>query len=119
MVTFSEFQGFRGELLLKDPDSIRGAPFKIFDLENCEVYLMDRSRTLTVRDVWNSRLFLGPASESCFVQNCHDCTISVACQQFTAKDLHSCTLFIFCCTRPVLENCTNIRLAPYNYAYLH
>lgn len=104
---------------MKDPDSIRGASFKLFDLENCEVYLMDRSRMTTVKDVHNSRLFLGPVSENCYLQDCNDCTIAVACDQLTARNLHSCTLYLFCCTRPVLENCTDIKIAPYNYAYPH
>jgi hypothetical protein len=115
----SEFQGFRGETLLKDPDTIRGTPFKIYDLENCTVYLMDRSRTLSVSDVWNSRLFLGPVSENCYLQDCHDCTISVACKQFTAKNLTSCTVFLFCSTKPVLESCSGLKIGSYNYAYPH
>ncbi|KAJ0403099.1 hypothetical protein ATCC90586_001277 [Pythium insidiosum] len=70
------FRNKKSETLVKAPGKIAGQPFDLSDLDQCQVLLLDQCDQVQVDNVTNSRLFIGPCSESVFVRNCSNCVIT-------------------------------------------
>ncbi|TMW65813.1 hypothetical protein Poli38472_003578 [Pythium oligandrum] len=111
------FRNRTNETLIKTPGKISGQPFDLSDLENCEVQLLDQIDQVQVDNVNNSRLFIGPSSESVFVRNCSNCIITVACKQLRTRDCTNCTIYLYSLTDPIIETSSDIKFAPFNGAY--
>ncbi|GLE04457.1 hypothetical protein PINS_up013399 [Pythium insidiosum] len=111
------FRNKKSETLIKAPGKIAGQPFDLSDLDECEVLLLDQCDQVQVDNVTNSRLFIGPCSESVFVRNCSNCVITVACKQLRTRDCTNCTINLYSLTDPIIETSSDIKFAPFNGAY--
>lgn len=65
----------------------------------------------------NCKFFIGPIKSSIFVRDCDNCEVTVACSQFRCRDFNDSTVNLFAANEPVIESSTNLRFAPYNFAY--
>ena len=107
----------QGETLRKNPGDINGIDFKIKDLHDCTVYLLDRTAQLQVDKCTNTKFIIGPVHGSIFVRDCDNCEISVACSQFRCRDLYNSKIYLYAANDPVIESSDNLTFGPFNVAY--
>ena len=81
------FKNVKGQILIKKPGDIAGTQFKISDLDDCEVYLLDHIAELSIDRCKNCKFFIGPIKASVFMRTSTDCSITVYCGQFRCRDL--------------------------------
>ncbi len=72
------FKNISEKTLIKLPGQINGIDFCLSNLNNCEVYLMDRMAQIFIDDCINCKIFLGPVEASVFVRNCINVQFSAA-----------------------------------------
>ena len=53
------FKNVKGQTLIKKSGDIVGSQFKISDLEDCEVYLLDHIAELSIDRCKNCKFFIG------------------------------------------------------------
>ena len=73
------FKGKSGETLVKRAGDINGIEFKIQDLQDCKVFLLDHSAQITIDRCQRTIFYIAPIKASIFIRNCDDCQITVAC----------------------------------------
>ena len=78
----------RGEVLLKLPGELNGQQFIIEECEDCDIFLLDWSATVTIDLCRRCRIFVGPCESSVFLRDCEDIKAVIACQQLRTRDVH-------------------------------
>lgn len=89
--------------------SSSGRPFDIYDCRDCDIALVDSYDQIQIDDATGCRIFVGACSDSIFVRNCRDCTLTVACKQLRTRDCENCTINLYCKTEPVIETSRAMR----------
>ena len=56
-------------------------------------------------------------TSSVFAHDCNECVFAFACQQLRLHSSIDCTIYIHVTSRSIIEDCTKIRVAPYNWSY--
>jgi hypothetical protein len=54
-----------------------------------------------------------PISGSCFLSDCHDCIVYVACHQLRINNCSNCEIYVWCRSTPVIEKSTGMRFGGY------
>lgn len=67
---------------------------------------------LTIRNVKESLLKCGRISGPAFIANAKDSVVVVACKQLRVHESSRCVFYLHCGSRPIIENCTDIKFAP-------
>ncbi|XP_068175669.1 protein XRP2 [Antennarius striatus] len=99
------------------PGKLNGQQFVIQECENCNIYVLDHSATITIDDCVNCRIVLGPVKGSVFFRDCKDIKCVVACQQFRTRDCKKMDVFLCCATQPIIESSTGMKFGCYQYYY--
>lgn len=107
----------KGESVLKEPGSINGESFVIKNLEDCSVYLLDYTSEVEVSNCVNCNIFIGPVDGPAIFDGCTGSRVSVACQQFQAKNCSDCEIGLYCATQPSINSCSNVRFNCWMGAY--
>ena len=87
------------------------------DLKDCTVYLLDFTSEVECTRCTNCQIFIGPVDGPAIFEECTNCHVSVACQQFQAKGSSLCDFAVYCATGPTLSNCTSISFSCWSGAY--
>ncbi|XP_060228193.1 protein XRP2-like [Meriones unguiculatus] len=111
------FSGLKDETVGRLPGKVEGQQFVIQDCENCNIYILDHSATISLDDCTNCVVFLGPVKGSVFFRNCRDCKCTLACQQFRVRDCRKLDVFLCCATQPIIESSTNIKFGCFQWYY--
>ena len=111
------FENKSSETLVREPGQISPYDFQIDTLDNCTVYLMDKIAEIKVDKVTNSRLHIGPVESACFLRDCSNCVVTVACSQLRTKNCSNLQIFLYCSSDPSIELSSGLYFAPYNFAY--
>lgn len=106
-----------GKTLSKKPGDINGMQFKIADLENCTVFLMDHLAEITIDRCKNTKFYIGPVKSSLFIRDCENCEVTISCSQFRCRDLKNSSLNLFTPNEPIIESSSDLTFAPYNLKY--
>lgn len=69
--------------------------------------------TLRVLRCTHTVFALAPVAGSVYAEDCCDCVLSVVAHQIRLKNCHRCRVQFVCRSVPVLEACTDIRVAPF------
>lgn len=104
------------EFLLQS-DEINGKDVTMSSLTNCLVQLIGHPGSVQVSNLKNCIILCGPIARSMFADNCVDCKFVFGCQQFRFHSSQSCDIYMHVTCRAIIEDCTGVRVAPYNYAY--
>mmetsp|Transcript_59808 Transcript_59808/g.135318 ORF Transcript_59808/g.135318 Transcript_59808/m.135318 type:complete len:1220 (-) Transcript_59808:205-3864(-) len=91
------------ETIIRAPGALSGEQFCVEECVDCRIYALDHTTNVTVDKCSRCIVFIGPCESSIFVRDCVDCKFFIACQQFRARDLTRCKVWMFCSTEPVLE----------------
>lgn len=98
-----------------DGDACRSTT--VTDLDGCRVHsAWDAAcgpMTLRVLRCTHTVLALAPVAGSVYAEDCTDCVLSVVAHQIRLKNCHRCRVQFVCRSVPVLEACTDIRVAPF------
>merc|ERR1712232_663884 len=86
-------------------------------LEDCEIYICDRTAQVFVDFCKRSSILIGPCESSVFVRDCEDCVIWVATQQLRTRDCNRCVFFLHSRTEPIIEESDDIAFAPWSAHY--
>ena len=99
------------------PGKLNGQQFVIQECENCNIFVLDHSATITIDDCVNCRIVLGPVKGSVFFRDCKDIKCVVACQQFRTRDCKKMEVFLCCATQPIIESSTGMKFGCFQYYY--
>ena len=106
-----------GKTLMKVPGDINGMQFKIADLENCTVFLLDHVAEITIDRCKNTKFYIGPVKSSLFIRDCENCEVTISCSQFRCRDLKNSSVNLFTPNDPIIESSSDLTFAPYNFKY--
>ncbi|KAM3963635.1 tubulin-binding cofactor C [Aphomia sociella] len=87
------------------------------NLKNCTIGLKGVMGTLHMTNLENCVILSGPVTSSVFVEKCTHCKIVTACQQLRMHTSSKCDIYLHVTSKGIVEDCTEIRTAPYNLYY--
>ena len=99
------------------PDSIKGQPFSIEEVQDCEISLLDYTASLRIIRCEDTTIRCGPTKGICRVEGCRGCMITVACSHLIISECQDLIVFLLTASEPVLDSSSQITFAPYNLAY--
>ncbi len=98
--------------------SIRGQQFIIEECDNCTIYLLDYSATVSIDDCTNCRIFVGPCESSVFVRTSTNLKLVLAAQQLRTRDCRDLDILLYVSAgQPVIESTSNVRLGCFAFNY--
>eukprot|EP00026_Physarum_polycephalum_P014828 Phypoly_transcript_15388.p1 GENE.Phypoly_transcript_15388~~Phypoly_transcript_15388.p1 ORF type:complete len:309 (+),score=60.36 Phypoly_transcript_15388:1-927(+) len=103
--------------MITEPQQFVSLNFTMANLVNCKVYILQRFTAVRMKDLKGCTIVLGPVSGSIFIDNCTDCTFTIASQQQRIHNTHRCTIFTCCTSNPIIETCTQLQFGTYNILY--
>lgn len=67
--------------------------------------------SLTIIDVQNSLLLCGSVAGPAHITNVRNSTIMISCRQFRMHDCENVDIYLYCTSRPIIEDCKDLRFA--------
>jgi hypothetical protein len=107
----------QSQSIVRRPGSVAGAQFIISDCDDCDIYVLDHTSTVSVDRCTNCRIYLGPCDSSTFIRDCNDCTFVLATRQLRTRNCKNNDMLLFCGTEPVIEKTKKLRLGCFTSAY--
>lgn len=89
----------------------------ISNIQDCIIEIHGHAGSLQISNANNCTILCGPISRSLFAENCNNCRIVAACQQLRLHTSVNSKLYLHVTCRAIIEDCTKIDVAPYNYEY--
>ncbi|XP_066603742.1 tubulin-specific chaperone C [Prorops nasuta] len=105
------------EQLILDSENVNKNDVLISDLIRCTVRIHGAPSSLHMINLQECTILVGPVTSSVFANNCNNCTFAFACQQFRLHSSTACTIYMHVTSRAIIEDCTKIQVAPYNFTY--
>jgi len=105
------------ERVVRAPGTVAGAQFIISDCEDCDIYVLDHTSTVSVDRCVNCRIFVGPCDSSVFLRECNGCKFVIATRQLRTRNCKDNDLLLYCGTEPVIEKTKQLRLGCYRGSY--
>ena len=106
-----------GETLIKLPGSIGGEQFIIEECEDCQIYLLDWSASVSVDACRRCSIFIGPCESSIFLRDCDEMKVIGACKQFRTRGCNSLDALLLSVSQPSIETTTGARFGCFMYFY--
>ncbi|XP_045479618.1 tubulin-specific chaperone C isoform X2 [Harmonia axyridis] len=103
-------------LCLKESD-IHKKNIDVSNSSNCTVKILGSPSTLHLNTLKSCTVLCGPVSTSIFASNCENCTLVIACQQFRLHSSKQLKIFLHVTSRAIIEDCSEIYIAPYKLKY--
>lgn len=111
------FQNLKNEKLKMTSEEINFKDVGLHKLTNCEIRLEGMPSTLHMSQLAHCKIYTGPVKSSIFVEECKDCLFVFACQQLRTHKTTDTDIYLYVTSNPIVEDCFNIRFAPYNWCY--
>lgn len=111
------FHDLKGETLIKTPGVINGQGFAMWNLQDCNVYILDHTAQVQVDDCINCNIVIGPCKGSVFFRDCTDCSVHVASRQIRTRDVKNMKFAVYCPTQPSIEASTHCSFSCWRVAY--
>jgi hypothetical protein len=113
------FCNVTNETLKLTDDAIRHCDVELSDLDDCIVHIQGSPPSVHISRLSNTKVLLGPCQFSVFIDDCRDCHFSIACQQLRIHKSIHCVFSIHVTSAAIIEDCSGVAFAPYNYKYEH
>jgi hypothetical protein len=91
----------------------------ISNCQNAMICFCCVSGAAYIKNLVNCTVLMGPVSGSAFLQNCTNCTIMIAARQVRIHTSTNCDFYLYTRSDPIIEHCSDIRVAPYDFTYDH
>ncbi|CAK9805258.1 Tubulin-specific chaperone C [Anthophora plagiata] len=105
------------EQIILDAENVNKNDILLSDLIRCTVRIYGTPSILHMVNLKQCTVLVGPVTSSVFAHDCSECTFAFACQQLRLHSSTDCTIYLHITSRSIIEDCTNIRFAPYNWHY--
>jgi len=103
------------ELTLKSEVNLKDV--NMSNLTNCTVHIYGSPSTVHLSNLTGCKLYLGPVQTSIFLDACVESEFHIACQQLRAHNSNNCKIYIHVTSRSIIEDCTAMEFAPYDFTY--
>ena len=104
------------ELSMSSEES-KGKDIKLSNLENCTVKIYGCPSALHITGIKNCKIVSGPISRASFISDSASTHFSLACQQVRIHTTKDCIFNIHVTGKAIIEDCSNLGFAPYNWSY--
>ncbi|XP_045494614.1 tubulin-specific chaperone C isoform X2 [Colias croceus] len=111
------FDSKENKVLSLENDELFQRDVALRNLKNCTVGLKGVMGTLHITNLDNCIILTGPVTSSVFIEKCNNCKIVTACQQLRMHTSTKCDIYLHVTSKGIVEDCTEIRTAPYNLYY--
>jgi len=115
---FGFFQQSDQTLRLID-DDVHSKDITLRNLINCQVYLLGCPGSIYIHKLSNCTVVCGPTYRSVYIEECSNCQFYFACQQGRIHRALECDFYIHVTSRAIIEDCHNVRFAPYLLKYMN
>lgn len=105
------------ERLVLDAENVNKNDVLLSDLIRCTIRIYGTPSTLHMVNLKQCTILVGPVTSSVFVHDCNECVFAFACQQLRLHSSIDCTIYLHVTSRAIIEDCSRIRVAPYNWTY--
>nr|XP_036214670.1 tubulin-specific chaperone C [Bactrocera oleae]XP_036214671.1 tubulin-specific chaperone C [Bactrocera oleae]XP_036214672.1 tubulin-specific chaperone C [Bactrocera oleae]XP_036214673.1 tubulin-specific chaperone C [Bactrocera oleae]XP_036214674.1 tubulin-specific chaperone C [Bactrocera oleae]XP_036214675.1 tubulin-specific chaperone C [Bactrocera oleae]XP_036214676.1 tubulin-specific chaperone C [Bactrocera oleae]XP_036214677.1 tubulin-specific chaperone C [Bactrocera oleae]XP_03621467 len=105
------------EYICLEGDELNNKDITISNLKNCFVELCGHAGSVQISQAIDCTFLCGPISRSLFAENCERTTLALACQQLRLHSSNICRIYLHVTCRAIIEDCTQIEIANYNYNY--
>lgn len=105
------------EHIVLDAENVNKNDILLSDLVHCTVRIYGTPSTLHMVNLKQCTVLVGPVPSSVFLHDCSECVFAFACQQLRLHSSTDCTIYLHVTSRSIIEDSTNIRVAPYNWSY--
>eukprot|EP00775_Hariotina_reticulata_P009384 gene9384-9548_t len=105
--------GHRGCVILRVPHQLAGQVFVLHDMSDCTVLLLGQLSALRLQQLQRCRVVAGPVSGATSISGAQDCLFMIASHQVRVHDAQGCDLYLRVRSRPVIEDSSQLRFAPF------
>jgi len=95
-------------------EECQGKDVLLLDCRSCTIYLLGIATTVHAKRLTDCTILCYPVSTSIFIEDCRGSIFVVACQQLRMHSSSKCDLYLHVTTRAIIEDCTGLRVAPYD-----
>ena len=85
-------------------------------VQECEIFLLDSTESVTIKGVEGSRIVVGPVAGRLTIEECSNSTIVAAASQIVVKGAKDCKLSLWCGHDFVLHR-SAVEISPWNIVY--
>eukprot|EP00877_Chromochloris_zofingiensis_P002777 jgi/Chrzof1/124/Cz01g04070.t1 len=103
-----------GQLVVKTAAELSGREFVLINLTNCTIYLLGPMAALRIHQLNHCTVYTGPITGSAFLNGASDCTFMLAAYQVRVHHVHASQLYLRVRSRPIIESCDGLSIAPYH-----
>jgi len=103
--------------IVLEKDDVNEKDITISALSKCIIQIMGHPGSLRLSDLTDCIVLCGPVSRSVFADDCKNCKFAFGCQQLRLHTSNYCDIYMHVTCRAIIEDCSNINVAPYNYEY--
>ena len=107
----------QNQLIRLEQSDLTGKDVAIENLTQCEIFLKGIPSSLQIKNLHACILIVGPCSRSILIDQCTQCEFALACQQLRIHTSHECDFYVHITAQPIIEDCQQLRFAPYNVEY--
>ncbi|XP_020280783.1 tubulin-specific chaperone C [Pseudomyrmex gracilis] len=105
------------EQIVLDAENVNKNDILLSDLVQCTVRIYGTPSTIHMVNLKQCTILVGPVTTSVFAHDCSECVFAFACQQLRLHSSIDCIIYLHVTSRAIIEDCTKIRVAPYNWSY--
>ena len=91
--------------------------FEIKGNEGCTIELQALANCLYISGNRNCVIKIGAVRNSVMIDDCHKCTFELLTHQLRVHKSKECEFFIFASSKPIIENCTELKFAKHRFEY--
>lgn len=106
------FYNRSNETLILPNEEIHRKPVSLSNIDACVVKVDGNASTIHMNNIRRSKIYLGPVSNSVFIENCSNSTLHLACHQLRMHTSDNCKVYLHVGSRPIIEHCKGIGFAP-------
>lgn len=110
-------------IVLPSSDSTTASSGTVANIKNCVVDMSVPSSSspfagLTLKNSSHSLIVCGHISGAIHLTNVKNSVVVVASRQFRMHDSSNCDIYLLTTSRPIIEDCSKVRFAPFPEAYM-
>lgn len=105
------------EEIILENDDVNNKDLTMSTLTNTLIIIKGHAGSLQLSNLKKCLIVCGPVARSVFADNCEDCTFTFGCQQLRLHSSKNCSLYMHVTCRAIIEDCSNISVAPFSYTY--